>query len=125
IVFGLAPAVQASRTNLQETLKESGRGAAAGFRRQVMRNLLVVSEIAIALILLIGAGLLIKSFFKLSAVDPGFRTEGVVMMQFTMSQPRYADGRQRIALSQDIEQRLSALPGVSSVGVTNELPFNG
>jgi putative ABC transport system permease protein len=125
LVFGLAPAIQASHPNLQETLKESGRGAAVGFRRQVLRNMLVVSEIAVALVLLIGAGLLMKSFMKLSDVDPGFHAEGVLTAQFTMSQPRYNDSRQRIALSRDVLQRLSRLPGVMSVGATTEVPFNG
>jgi len=125
IVFGLAPAVQSSRTNLQENLKESGRGAAVGFRNQILRNMLVVSEIAIALVLLIGAGLLMKSFYKLSQVDPGFRGEGVVTAQFTMSAPRYNDGHARIAFSRDIAERLSVLPGVMSAGATSEVPFNG
>jgi len=125
IIFGLAPAVQASRTNLQEALKDSGRGSAVGFRRQVLRNMLVVSEIAVALVLLIGAGLLIKSFFKLSEVDPGFRAEGVMTAQFTMSQPRYNNSHQRVALAQDIARRLSVLPGVTAVGATSEVPFNG
>src|SRR5581483_9798943 len=125
IVFGLAPAIQASTTNLQETLKESGRSSAVGFRRQWLRNMLVVSEIAVALVLLIGAGLLIKSFLKLSNINPGFRPEGVLTMQFTMSQPRYNDSNQRVAFAKDILQRLSVLPGVRSVGATNELPFQG
>jgi putative ABC transport system permease protein len=124
IVFGLIPALQASRADLNETLKEGGRSGATALG-QWARRALVVFEVATALFVLIGAGLMIKSFLKLSEVDPGFKSANVLSMQIGLTQGRYPDPPKRIAFFQQLIHRIEALPGAQAVGTISELPMSG
>ena len=120
LVFGLAPAVQAGRTDVNTALKEEGRGDSGGHRNR-LRHLLVVSEVGLALVLLIGAGLLIKSFSRLMAVNPGFRTDGVLTFQVTLTEGK--SSAQKINFTLQIIERLKALPGVQAAAATDSLPL--
>ncbi|HEY7181210.1 MAG TPA: ABC transporter permease [Blastocatellia bacterium] len=119
LLFGLLPALRFSRTDLSVSLKEGGRGGAGG---RGLRNALMVSEVALAVVLLVGAGLLIRSFAKLLNVDPGYRAENLLTARITLP-PRYRDNSRR--LYEQILQRLAAIPGVTSVGATSHLPLLG
>lgn len=123
IVFGLIPARQASRPNLHDALQEGGRtgGATVGTKR--FRNALVVAEIALAIVLLVGSGLLIRSFVKLLDVKPGFATENIVTFSVGLPNTSYGDAQRRAAFYQQLETRLKALPGVVAVGATTRLPL--
>jgi putative ABC transport system permease protein len=123
LIFGLAPALQFSRTDLQETLKEGGRTAGAGFARQRLRNLLVVSEVALALMLLVGAGLLVRSFVRLLQVDPGFTTEKALALEVHVW-GRARTPEQRAAFFEQSLDRIAALPGVEAAGAVSALPFH-
>jgi putative ABC transport system permease protein len=123
LVFGLAPAAQASKFNLNETLKEGGRDSAAGVRGNRIRGLLVVAEVAVSLLLLIGAGLLINSFLRLRSVDPGFRTDKLLTMEVVLPGTKYPEHAQRAAFYTDLLRRVEALPGVKSAAVTTNLPL--
>jgi putative ABC transport system permease protein len=125
VLFGLAPALHASKLNLNEMLKEGGRSATAGFRRQRVRSLLVVSEVAIALVLLISAGLLIKSFMRLQQVDLGFNPDGVLTAAVPLPRTKYLEPTKRIAFYESLFARIAALPGVEAVGAVDELPTEG
>lgn len=124
IVFGLVPALSASRLNLNEVLKEGGRSATGGMTRHRVRSLLVVSEIALALMLLIGAGLLIKGFWRLRSVDPGFSTENLLTMRIELPESRYKEIPRQTQFRQNLLDRLNALPGVQAAMVS-ELPLSG
>ncbi len=124
VLFGLAPALSTSKTNLSETLKEGGRGT-AGTSRQRLRSLLVVSEVALSLILLIGAGLLIKSFIRLSQVDPGFKPANLLTMQLSLTRAKYPKDEQRAGFYSQLMQRIESLPGVEAAGTVSELPLSG
>jgi putative ABC transport system permease protein len=123
LVFGLAPAFQASRFNLNETLKEGGRDAAAARGGNRIRGLLVVAEVAVSLVLLVGAGLLINSFLRLRNVDPGFRTDNLLTMSVVLPQQKYPDHARRTAFYTDMIRRVEQLPGVRSASVTNWIPL--
>lgn len=124
IIFGLAPSIQFSKPDLQESLKEGGRTATDGARRHLFRNALVVTEIALALVLLVGAGLLIRSFTRLTRVDPGFVSERAVALEVHVwSKSRTPE--QRAAFFDQALQRISELPGVQSAGTVLALPFVG
>ena len=125
IIFGLAPALQASQTDLSESLKEGGRSSSAGAGSQRLRRLLVVAEVALSLVLLVGAGLMIKSFVRLSEVETGFDSQNVLTAQITLPQSRYDDRQQQAAFFRQVLARIEALPGVESVGATTPLPFTG
>ena len=125
IVFGLVPAMQASRVDLNESLKEGGRGSTEGIMRNRVRSILVVSEIALSLVLLIGAGLLIKSFMRLREVDPGFKTKNVLTTGLSPSKAKYADAEQQKNFYREVLQRLGTLPGVDAVGLVDPLPLSG
>ena len=120
LAFGLAPAVQAWRTDVNAALKEEGRGDTGG-RRNRLRHLLVVSEVALALVLLIGAGLLIKSFSRLNEVNPGFRTDDVLTFQVILAEGKSSS--QKINFIEQIVERLKALPGVQAAAATDSLPL--
>src|SRR5262249_40240559 len=118
IVFGLVPALQAAKPDLNETLKEGGRSGSGAIHSGRVRNVLVVVEIALSLTLLIGAGLLLKSFQRLLDVDPGFNPNGVLTMQISAPRAKYANGQAVIDFYQRITERLGAVPGVQTVGGT-------
>jgi putative ABC transport system permease protein len=123
VIFGLAPAVQAARFNQIETLKEGGRDAATGGSGKRLRSLLVTSEVAISLVLLIGAGLLINSFLRLRNVDPGFRADNLLTMKIVLPEPKYEEFERRTAFYNDLVQRVQSLAGVRSAAVTTNLPL--
>jgi putative ABC transport system permease protein len=120
IVFGLAPAWQSTKTDLQETLKEGSR-TASDRRGGLLRNTFVVAEIALAMVLLVGAGLLIKSLTRLLATDAGFNAQGVVTMEL-LPREAYQGRKQLILFHNQLLERLQALPGVEAVAVLNDLP---
>lgn len=121
LIFGLAPALQFSRTDLQASLKDSGQTRSSSLRYR-LRNALVVSEIALALVLLIGAGLLLRSFVGLLKVDQGYATDKVVALQvFIWS--RYNKPEQREAYTRETLERIESLPGVQAAGVTTSIPL--
>jgi predicted permease len=120
LAFGLAPAVQAWRTDVNSALKEEGRGDTGGHRKW-FRHLLVVSEVALALVLLIGAGLLIKSFSRLMEVNPGFRADGVLTFQVTLTEG--PSSPQKVNFIEQILERLRPLPGVQAAAATDSLPL--
>ncbi|HYW69521.1 MAG TPA: ABC transporter permease [Pyrinomonadaceae bacterium] len=127
IVFGIAPALQTSKLDLNESLKEGGTASAVSFGYNRLRSLLVVSQVAIALVLLVGAGLMIRSFVRLLGVDPGFNPQDVLTMEVSL--PRsdsttYA-GQRQAALFQQVIGRLQTLPGVLAAGAVNSLPLSG
>ena len=123
VLFGLAPAVQASRPDLNTALKESSGRNPGSFQGSGLRNLLVVSEVAVALLLLVGAGLMTKSFFRLQQVDPGFDATNVVSMNIALPTSKYRQQQVMIFYDQLIE-RVKNLPGVKSVAGINPLPLS-
>jgi putative ABC transport system permease protein len=123
IVFGLLPALQASKIDLGETLKEGGRDAVGSLRRR-LRGFLVVSEMALAFVLLIGAGLLIRSFARLTEVNPGIDPRGVLTTYILLPDAKYSGGR-GTAFFQQMLERVRALPGVEAAAVTNSVPLSG
>jgi len=125
VVFSLAPAWQFSKLDLNESLKEGGRGTSVSFRRFSLRSLLLVSEVALSLTLLIGAGLMINSFARLLRVDPGFDPRGVLTMQMALPQSKYAEIQQRAFFFEQALDRIRRLPGVQSAGMTSALPLTG
>jgi putative ABC transport system permease protein len=125
MIFGLAPALQATKANLNQWLKEGSGRATMNPVRSRMHNLLVIFEVAMALLLLIGAGLMIKSFSRLQQVKPGFNPENVMTADLTLPRRRYRDGYEVIALIQQILNRIAGLPGVQSASATHALPLSG
>jgi putative ABC transport system permease protein len=123
LLFGLAPAIAASKPDLNQTLKESGRGTAGGRRR--LRESLVVAELAMALVMLIGAGLLMNSFLKLRAIDPGFDPRNTLTMMVSLAGASQYVGPSREAFYRQLTDRLAAMPGVESVSAINHLPLAG
>src|SRR5215211_5135963 len=123
VIFGLAPAMQAVRFNQIETLKEGGRDAATGGSGKRLRSLLVMAEVAISLVLLIGAGLLINSFLRLRNVDPGFRADNLLTMKIVLPEPKYEDVERREVFYTDVIGRVQSLAGVRSAAVTTNLPL--
>ncbi|MGH9852856.1 MAG: ABC transporter permease, partial [Blastocatellia bacterium] len=124
VLFGLAPALQAGQVNLNELLKEGGRSG-AGVRQRRLRDALVVVEVALALVLLVGAGLLVRSFWKLQQADSGFDHERVLTANLLLRGARYDNGPKIIAFQKQLLERVSALPGVQSAGLTSDLPWTG
>jgi putative ABC transport system permease protein len=122
--FGLAPAWQATRVDLNRTLKEGGRSGSAA-ARQPLRNALVIAEVALSLLLLVGAGLMIKSFWRLLNVDPGFNPQRLLSIELSLAGDRYAEAAQRAAFYQQLLERLAAVPGVQAAAVVNHPPFSG
>ncbi len=125
VIFGLVPALQSSMFSVNETLKEAGKSSMTSARGRRFRDLLVVTEMALALVLLIGAGLLIKSFLQLQRGDLGLDPKNVLTAQVVLPQYKYQDEERRRAFVRDCIARFEALPGVQSVGATNFLPLTG
>ena len=122
LIFGLAPAVQSSSFSPNETLKEGGRDSVAG-RGNRIRGGLIVAEVAISLVLLIGAGLLINSFLRLRNVDPGFRSNNLLTMRVFLPESKYSDLAKTSAFFTDMNRRLQSVPGVKSSAVITNLPL--
>ena len=122
LFFGLLPALQATRANLNDALKEGSR---SGFRRQRLRGVLVVGEIALALVLLVGSGLLLHSLIRLQNVNPGFDTENLLTMRVGLPAPEARDEQQIVSFYQQILARLEILPGAKAAALTSSVPFAG
>jgi putative ABC transport system permease protein len=123
LIFGLVPAIQSSILNPIDTLKEGGRDSTMGSGGNRIRAFLIVAEVAVSLVLLIGAGLLINSFLRLRNVDPGFRTEKLLTMKIVLPELKYGEHAQRSAFYSDLTRRLESVPGVKSAAVTTNLPL--
>ncbi|MGB7281630.1 MAG: ABC transporter permease [Candidatus Acidiferrum sp.] len=127
VLFGVAPAMQSARANAADVLKESGRGATAGFRSAGLRRVLVVGEIALSLVLLAGAGLLIESFERVVHGSLGFQPDHVLGLEVFLASNRYPENQpdKQRAFVRDVLQQMQALPGVQSVGAASTLPLTG
>jgi len=124
VLFGLIPALQVSKPALADALKESGR-ASAGLHRSRLRSVLVISEVALSLVLLIGAGLMIRSFAKLNQVDPGFNPSRLLTLGVTLLRNKYPEDERVAQVYAQLLERAAATPGIVSVGATSELPIGG
>ena len=125
VLFGLAPALQAARGSLQEALRDGARGSGSGVKKHRLRNSLVVAEIALSLVLLVGASLFVRSFLTLQNTSPGFSTAQLMTTRFYMQGPRYDSTSFRARRAEDIIQRVEALPGVQSAFVSGMIPASG
>ncbi|MBO0723912.1 MAG: ABC transporter permease, partial [Blastocatellia bacterium] len=125
VIFGLVPALQISKPDLNESMKESGRGTSGSLRRNRLRSIFVVSEVALSLVLLIGAGLMIRSFIRLSRVDLGYIPENVLAVSVSLSGERYREGQPRLNFFEQARREIAALPGVQSAGMVAGLPVTG
>jgi putative ABC transport system permease protein len=123
IIFGLVPALQSSKPNLNDTLKEGGRSATGARHRT--RNLFVIAEVALTFVLLIGAGLMVKSFWRLQQVDPGFDPKNVLTMQIDLPLSKYPEGREWSQFFHQLTEKVETLPGVKSVGWAWQVPLGG
>lgn len=124
LVFGLAPALQSGRLNLQEALRDGARGSGQSGRRARLRNSLVVLEIAMALVLLIGASLFVRSFLNLRGASPGFDTAPLLTVRFFMTGDSYTTAEQKAQRVDDIMRRIENLPGVESAFASNFIPLD-
>ncbi|HEY0155690.1 MAG TPA: ABC transporter permease [Thermoanaerobaculia bacterium] len=123
IIFGLAPALSASKTNLVEALKEGSRGSTEGRRRNRVRSALVVAEIALSVFLLVGAGLLLRSFVRLSGVDPGYNYRNAIALDVSARTAVFPEDENLVQFQKRAREQLRAIPGVTSVGMANHLPL--
>src|SRR5215216_2803685 len=123
LLFGAAPAFQTSRVDLNDTLKEGGRGSSG--TRSRARNLLVVAEIALSLVVLVGAGLMIQSFLRLKRVNIGLNTQNVLTASISLPRAKYKEEGQRVAFYKQLVERLRNLPGVEAASATGTLPLGG
>jgi putative ABC transport system permease protein len=123
VVFGLVPALHASRVELTQALKEGARGSAG--RGGKLRGGLIVGEVALSLLLLIGAGLLVRSFTRLLDVAPGFEPRHALTLQLSLADAKYPDNAKRAAFYLRVAERVAALPGVTAAGLANSLPLTG
>lgn len=123
LLFGLAPAWQISKTDLNETLKEGGRQSSSGSHR--LRGLLVISEVALSLMLLVSAGLLMRTFLALLKTHPGFNPDHVMTMRLTLPVAKYKEEVQRAAFYQELVRRVQSLPGVEAAAAVSHLPLGG
>ena len=125
VIFGLVPALASGKPELTEALKEGGRGSTSGVRRNRLRNALVVAEVAVALVLLVGAGLLLKSFARLQSVDPGFNPKNVLTMEIALPVLKYPAGKPVGDFFAEATRRVKSLPGVEAAAFTSILPLSG
>ncbi len=124
IVFGLAPALQSSRLDLNEVLKEGGRSSFGG-ARQRLRSALVMTEIALAVVLLVGAGLMMKSLLRLLQTNVGFNADNVLTMTIALPPSKYTEANRQMSFHEQLKERIQALPGVRGTGTVNILPLQG
>ncbi|MEW6735011.1 MAG: ABC transporter permease [Acidobacteriota bacterium] len=125
IIFGLVPALQVSKPNLNETLKEGSGSITGSLRRNRILSMLVIGEVAIAVVLLIGAGLMIKSFLTLQQVDPGLNSQGVLTIELSLTSSKYQNDLKVTDFYDQLINRIKVLPGVQSVGMSSILPLSG
>ena len=125
IIFGLVPGLASSRPELTEALKEGGRSSTVGTRRNSLRNGLVIAEVALALVLLSGAGLLIKSFARLQNVNPGFNPRNALTFEVSLPKIQYPDDASVVRFNNEAQRRVAALPGVQAAGFSTILPLAG
>jgi putative ABC transport system permease protein len=125
LLFGLAPAWHSSRTSLSDALKEGGRQSGAASGRNWLRGLLVVSEIALSVVLLVGAGLMVKSFWMLTRTNPGFNPDSILTMGLSLTGERYRQEQPVFTFYRDLVERVRNLPGVNAAAVVNYLPLGG
>jgi predicted permease len=125
LFFGMVPALHGSRTDLREPLHEGGRSAMSSRGTLRLRSSLVVSEVTLACVLLIGAGLMLRSFVNLLRTDPGFRPEQTVTASISLPQATYKDGKTRTRFHEELLDKLGRLPGVIAVGASSDLPWTG
>lgn len=125
VAFGLWPALQATAGTLNQSLKESGSKASEGKRRRRARSVLIVTELALAQVLLVGAGLLILSYLRVSRIDPGFSPDHVLTAKIAPAATKYPDPKSRVQFYSRVLERLRALPGVNSIGLVMNLPLSG
>jgi predicted permease len=124
LIFGLAPALQISKPNLSESLKEAGRGSGPASSRNRLRSVLVISEVALTLVLLVCAGLLIRTVMRLRNVDTGFSAQNVLAMNIGLPGTKYPKPGDKLAFFKEVTDRITALPGVKAVGTTSVLPLS-
>ena len=125
VIFGIAPALQASRNATHDSLKEGGRTSMGGASSQLIRRTLVIAEIALSLVLLAGAGLLMKCFLRLQDVDPGFRSDGVLTMRVSLPPEKFKQPAQIGEFYRELLRRVRTLPGVQAAGAVSALPLSG
>ncbi|HEX7288503.1 MAG TPA: ABC transporter permease [Candidatus Angelobacter sp.] len=123
LAFGIIPALQLTRTELNSILRDEGRGVSAGHGRIQVKNLLVAGQVALSLLLLIGAGLLVRSFGRLLLIDPGFDAHNVITMNVSLPTVKFADAQKQIAFFDELLRRVSAQPGVRSAAISAALPL--
>ena len=125
LIFGLAPAIDASKPNLNEALKESGRSSGASARRNRLRNFLVIAEVALAVVLVTASGLMFRSFVRLQRVSPGFNPENLLTLELELPEAAYQSDQQQKLFQQQLLQKVRAIPGVQFAGTVDNLPFGG
>ena len=125
VLFGVVPALQLSKPDLYHVLKEAGRTVGEGGGRQRLRGLFVVSQVALSLVLLVGAGLLINSFYRLLRVRPGFAPENLLTMEYRLPRNKYQKPEQQLGFHREVIERIRQVPGVRAAAVVRALPFSG
>jgi putative ABC transport system permease protein len=125
MIFSLAPSLESTRLNLNDSLKEGVKGAGGGTNTHRLRSVFVIAEVALALVLLVGAGLLIRSLMRLQSVDPGFNAENVLTMRLVLPGRKYDQDGKVIGFFQQAIERIEGLPGVKAAGAISFLPFAG
>jgi len=125
VIFGLVPAIQATTLDINGQLKEGSGRSSAGIQRRLLRQFLIVSEVTLSLVLLVGAGLLIKSFVRLQQVDPGFKADNLLTMSMAIPDDKYPDAPRQRAYFQQALQQVQGIPGVKSAAVASKLPLAG
>ncbi|MEO6568476.1 MAG: ABC transporter permease [Opitutaceae bacterium] len=125
LIFGLVPALQASRPQVEQSLRDASRGSTSGLRSHRLRFAFVVSQFALSLVLLVGAGLLIRSFAELRAVEPGFEARGVVTFWQALPKALYGEGDQSMQFFDRLHAKLTSLPGIENAGMVSPMPFSG
>ena len=123
LIFGLAPALRAGRIDVSESLKENVRGVMGGRASYRLRHTLVAAEVALSVVLLVAAGLLVRSFLRLESVNPGFQTDHLLTARFSLPPARYPGPPQIRAFYSELQSRIAAIPGVTAVGFANGIPF--
>jgi putative ABC transport system permease protein len=123
VLSGIAPSLLSSQTNVTDTLKEGGRGSTLGRGRHRLRTALVVAEVSLALVLLVGAGLLVRSFQGLLSVNESYSPQTLLIMNMTLPETQYGKAPERLTFHEQVQQRLAAIPGVQTVGLATHVPY--